>query len=95
MKYEEGSRLALSSSGSQFTVGGLRGLRSCVPTHEDLFLSLGLTYNQMNANLVSQATTMSTHGVPNDVLGNLNPITLIILIPVCDLFVSDKFASGP
>jgi len=30
---------------------------------------------------------MSVHNVPNDVLGNLHPFALIILIPVCDLFV--------
>lgn len=46
-----------------------------------------LTYNQLNNNLTSQAATMSTHGVPNDVLSNLNPFALIILIPVCDLIV--------
>lgn len=30
---------------------------------------------------------MTTHNVPNDVLGNLDPFALIILIPVCDFFV--------
>ncbi|KAF8155410.1 peptide transporter PTR2A [Crassisporium funariophilum] len=44
-----------------------------------------LTYNQLNNNLISQAATMSTHGVPNDILSNLDPFALIILIPVCDL----------
>ena len=48
----------------------------------------GLTYNQLNNNLTSQAATMQTHGLPNDVLSNLDPIVLIILIPVCDLVVS-------
>ncbi|RDB16581.1 putative peptide transporter ptr2 [Hypsizygus marmoreus] len=46
-----------------------------------------LTYNQLNNNLTSQAATMSTHGVPNDVLSNLDPIALIIFIPICDLLV--------
>lgn len=46
-----------------------------------------LTYNQMNNNLTSQAGVMSTHGLPNDVLSNLDPLALIILIPICDLFV--------
>ena len=49
---------------------------------------LGLTYNQLNNNLTSQAATMNTHGLPNDILSNLDPFALIILIPVCDLFVS-------
>lgn len=30
---------------------------------------------------------MSTHGLPNDVLNNLDPFALIILIPICDRFV--------
>jgi len=31
---------------------------------------------------------MATHGVPNDVLSNLDPFALIIFIPLCDLLVS-------
>lgn len=46
----------------------------------------GLTYNQINNNLTSQASTMSLHGVPNDILTNLNPFALIILIPICDIW---------
>ena len=30
---------------------------------------------------------MTTNGVPNDVLSNLDPLTLIIFIPICDLVV--------
>jgi POT family proton-dependent oligopeptide transporter len=44
-----------------------------------------LTYNQLNNNLTSQAATMNTHGLPNDVLSNLDPFALIIFIPLCDL----------
>lgn len=46
-----------------------------------------ITYNQINNNLTSQASTMSLHGVPNDVLANLDPFALIILIPLMDLVV--------
>ncbi|TFK50393.1 proton-dependent oligopeptide transport family protein [Heliocybe sulcata] len=46
-----------------------------------------LTYNQLNNNLTSQAATMSTHGVPNDVLSNLDPFALIIFIPIFDQFI--------
>lgn len=28
---------------------------------------------------------MDTHGLPNDVLSNLDPFALIIFIPLCDL----------
>jgi len=46
-----------------------------------------LTYNQINNNLVSQAATMTTNGVPNDVLSNLDPFALIIFIPICDILI--------
>lgn len=64
-----------------------RGLKAC-----KVFLwypLYWLSYNQINNNLTSQAATMSTHGVPNDVLSNLDPFALIILIPFCDMIVSD------
>jgi len=47
----------------------------------------GLTYNQITNNLTSQAATMVTNGVPNDVINNLDPLGLIVFIPICDLFV--------
>jgi proton-dependent oligopeptide transporter, POT family len=46
-----------------------------------------LTYNQINNNLTSQAATMALHGLPNDVLNNLDPFALIILIPIMDFLV--------
>ena len=30
---------------------------------------------------------MQDHGLPNDVLSNLDPLALIILIPICDLII--------
>ncbi|KAH6892203.1 POT family-domain-containing protein [Thelonectria olida] len=46
-----------------------------------------LCYNQINNNLISQAATMQLHGVPNDVLSNLNPFALLIFIPLNDFFI--------
>ncbi|KDR86044.1 hypothetical protein GALMADRAFT_109580 [Galerina marginata CBS 339.88] len=46
-----------------------------------------LTYIQLSGNLTSQAATMELHGLPNDVLSNLDPLTVTILIPVCDLLL--------
>lgn len=62
-----------------------RGLRACscftwIPLY-------WLSYNQMNNNLVSQANTMRLNGVPNDVITNLNPISLVIFIPIVDNFL--------
>ncbi|KAK6346103.1 hypothetical protein TWF730_010434 [Orbilia blumenaviensis] len=60
-----------------------RGIKAC-----KVFLWYPLywiTYNQINGNLTSQAAVMDTKGLPNDILSNLNPFSLIILIPVFDL----------
>jgi POT family proton-dependent oligopeptide transporter len=46
-----------------------------------------ITYNQLNNNLTSQAAVMKLNGLPNDVLSNLDPFALIILIPICDLLI--------
>ncbi|KAF8870038.1 peptide transporter PTR2A [Infundibulicybe gibba] len=62
-----------------------RGLKACA-----VFLwypIYWLTYNQLNSNLTSQAATMSTHGLPNDLLSNLDPLALIIFIPICDKII--------
>ncbi|GAB7353162.1 hypothetical protein MBLNU459_g3695t1 [Dothideomycetes sp. NU459] len=62
-----------------------RGLKACT-----VFLwypLYWLAYNQMTGNLTSQAATMELNGVPNDVINNLNPISLIIFIPLMDMFV--------
>ncbi|KAL0943788.1 oligopeptide transporter [Colletotrichum truncatum] len=44
-----------------------------------------LSYNQLNNNLVSQAAVMKLNGLPNDILSNLDPLALLIFIPLCDL----------
>ncbi|KAF2679491.1 PTR2-domain-containing protein [Lentithecium fluviatile CBS 122367] len=46
-----------------------------------------ITYNQISDNMVSQAKTMALHGVPNDLLQNLDPLAIIILVPLFDLLV--------
>ncbi|KAK6527440.1 peptide transporter ptr2 [Orbilia ellipsospora] len=45
-----------------------------------------LCFNQMMNNFISQAGQMELHGIPNDMLGNLDPITIIIFIPICDKY---------
>lgn len=62
-----------------------RGFSAC-----SVFLWLPLywlTYNQINNNLTSQAAVLSLHGVPNDVISNLDPFALLIFIPLCDLVI--------
>ncbi|KAK0720790.1 POT family-domain-containing protein [Lasiosphaeris hirsuta] len=46
-----------------------------------------ICYNQISNNLISQAAIMRLGGVPNDVLTNLNPFALIIIIPLLDTVV--------
>ncbi|KIJ40959.1 hypothetical protein M422DRAFT_780603 [Sphaerobolus stellatus SS14] len=46
-----------------------------------------ISYNQMTANLVNQAGYMHTGNTPNDLLGNLDPIAIIIIIPIMDRLV--------
>ncbi|PVI02540.1 PTR2-domain-containing protein [Periconia macrospinosa] len=62
-----------------------RGLRACscfgwIPLY-------WLSYNQMNNNLTSQAATLRRNGFPNDVITNINPISLVIFIPIVDNFL--------
>lgn len=59
-----------------------RGLMAC-----KVFLYLPvfhLAYNQMTGNLTTQASTMVLNGVPNDVIQNLNPISIVIMVPIID-----------
>ncbi|KAI1342704.1 peptide transporter PTR2 [Xylariaceae sp. FL0016] len=62
-----------------------RGLKACKVF---MFLPLyHLAYNQMTGNLTSQAASMQLHGVPNDIIQNLNPISIVIMVPLMDHFV--------
>lgn len=46
-----------------------------------------LAYNQITDNLASQAASMQLHGIPNDIIHNLNPISILIITPILDRFV--------
>ncbi|KAJ7076586.1 peptide transporter PTR2A [Mycena belliarum] len=61
-----------------------RGLKACAVFA--WFPVYWLTANQLNNNLTSQAATMTTDGLPNDILSNIDPFTLIIFIPLSDFF---------
>ncbi|ROV90626.1 hypothetical protein VMCG_10022 [Cytospora schulzeri] len=62
-----------------------RGLKACKVF---LFLPIFfLAYNQMTNNLTTQASTMQLNGAPNDLIQNLNPISIVIMIPILDRFV--------
>jgi POT family proton-dependent oligopeptide transporter len=46
-----------------------------------------ISYNQINNNLTSQADTMQHQGVPPEIVAQLDPLALIILIPICDMLI--------
>ena len=61
-----------------------RGLKAC---YVFAFLPIyWLPYSQISNNLTNQAATMRLDGTPNDIVQNLDPIVLIIFIPLLDQF---------
>lgn len=46
-----------------------------------------VTYGQMLTNFVVQAGYMALHGIPNDLMQNIDPIAIILFIPILDLGV--------
>ncbi|KAI8338868.1 POT family-domain-containing protein, partial [Chlamydoabsidia padenii] len=62
-----------------------RTLRACIVFC--WFPIYWLCYSQMTNNLVSMAGTMQTGDVPNDIMQNIDPICLIIIIPLMDAFI--------
>ncbi|CAO3668303.1 unnamed protein product [Umbelopsis ramanniana] len=62
-----------------------RGLRAC--TVFFWYPIYWLCYSQMTNNLISQAGTMWTGSVPNDILQNIDGLVLIIMIPIMDRLV--------
>lgn len=46
-----------------------------------------LVYGQLSNNFVGQAGQMQTHAIPNDIMQNIDPIVIIIFIPIINNFV--------
>lgn len=43
-----------------------------------------LVYGQMTSNFIAQAGQMNTYSIPNDIMSNIDPITLLIFIPIVE-----------
>lgn len=43
-----------------------------------------LVYGQMTSNFIAQAGQMNTYHIPNDIMSNIDPITLLIFIPIVE-----------
>ncbi|KAJ2722159.1 peptide transporter ptr2 [Coemansia sp. Benny D115] len=50
-----------------------------------------LCYGQMSNNMVSQSGQMNTGSVPNDIMQNIDPLCIIILIPIFDWLIYPGF----
>ncbi|KAL4974139.1 POT family-domain-containing protein [Aspergillus desertorum] len=46
-----------------------------------------VVYGQFSSNFVSQAAQMQGHGIPNDLMQNFDPISIIVFIPVLESLV--------
>ncbi|KAK0523526.1 hypothetical protein OC842_006121 [Tilletia horrida] len=66
-----------------------RGFKACAVFC--FFPIYWLCYNQINNNLVSQSATMTLNGVPNEIISNVDPLAIMILVPILDLFVYPFF----
>lgn len=62
-----------------------RGVKACAVFA--WFPLYWLAYGQITNNLTSQAATMQLGGVPNDLIQNLNPVSILILVPLLDFVV--------
>jgi len=46
-----------------------------------------LAYSQIDGNLGTVAASMTLNGTPNDLIQNLNPISIIVMIPIMDYII--------
>ncbi|KAK3716538.1 peptide transporter ptr2 [Vermiconidia calcicola] len=63
----------------------IRALRAC-----KVFIAYPIfwvCYGQFSSNFVSQAAQMRGHGMPNDLMQNFDPISILVFIPVLDRIV--------
>ncbi|WWC88341.1 uncharacterized protein L201_003251 [Kwoniella dendrophila CBS 6074] len=61
------------------------------------FFSFFIVYNiadgGLNALLISLAGSLTTNGIPNDLLGHANPLVIVVSIPLLNRFVYPYFSS--
>lgn len=51
-------------------------------------------YSQTMNNFISQAGQMQLHGIPNDIMQNVDPITILMFIPLCDALLYPTLRSA-
>jgi len=50
-------------------------------------LTIVVGYSQIDGNLATTAAGMTLNGTPNDLIQNLNPISIIVLVPIFDKII--------
>ncbi|KIY69416.1 PTR2-domain-containing protein [Cylindrobasidium torrendii FP15055 ss-10] len=83
--YEAGKAPKKITWDDEFVDEVVRTLKAC-----QVFLAMPffyLCYSQIDGNLGTVAAGMRLDGTPNDLIQNLNPIVIIIIIPIMDLLV--------
>ncbi|KAH8834155.1 peptide/h+ symporter protein [Flagelloscypha sp. PMI_526] len=83
--YEAGSVPAAITWDDEFVGEVSRTVKAC---YVFLFFPFyWLCYSQIDNNLSVVSAALTLHGTPNDLVQNLNPITLIVFIPIFDLVI--------
>ena len=57
-------------------------MQPCLTLDSVPFIVYWLCQNQLTSNTISQAANMETGGVPNDLMPNLNAITVLLCLPL-------------
>ncbi|GLB34350.1 putative POT family protein [Lyophyllum shimeji] len=83
--YEEGKVPAKMTWDDEFVGEVGRTLNAC--TVFLFFPVFWLCYSQIDGNLGTVAAGMTLKGTPNDLIQNLNPISIIIMIPIFDRII--------
>ncbi|EKM79735.1 hypothetical protein AGABI1DRAFT_113048 [Agaricus bisporus var. burnettii JB137-S8] len=83
--YSEGQMPAKMTWDDEFVGEVSRTLNAC--TVFLFFPFYWLCYSQINGNLATVAAGMKLNGTPNDLIQNLNPIAIIVMVPFFDYVV--------
>lgn len=62
-----------------------RGFKACYVFL--LFPFYWLCYNQISGNLISQGASMTLNGVPNEIVSNLDPFSIILFVPIFEYII--------
>ena len=83
--YEKGTAPARITWDDQFVGEVSRTFKACKVFC--WFPFFWLCYSQIDGNLGTVAAGMTLNGTPNDLIQNLNPIAIVVLIPIFDNFI--------